>query len=92
MIGMATTKKAKVSITIAADLLAEIDAFAERSGIGSRSNVIERWLRGSAREQRGRQLAQDTVEYYASLTAAEVREDADWAAAASDEFDRLGID
>ncbi len=89
---MGTAKKAKVSVTISADLLAEIDSFANRSGIGNRSNVIELWLRRAAREQNSRQLERDTIEYYQSLTAAEIKEDADWAAASSNEFKRLGTD
>ena len=69
---MGTAKKAKVSVTIASDLLAEIDAFAERSGIGNRSNVIELWLRRAARQQAADRLAEQTVAYYTELTEEEV--------------------
>ena len=89
---MSTVKKAKVSVTIASDLLAEIDAFAERSGIGNRSNVIELWLRRAARQQTADRVAEETVAYYTGLTEEEARDDAEWAAAAGDEFAQLDID
>jgi metal-responsive CopG/Arc/MetJ family transcriptional regulator len=89
---MSIPKKAKVSVTIASDLLAEIDAFAERSGIGNRSHVIELWLRRASREQRADRLAEETVAYYTGLTDKEAREDAEWAAASGDELARLDID
>lgn len=89
---MGTAKKAKVSVTIDSDLLAEIDAFADRSGIRNRSNVIELWLRRAAREQAGMRLAEETAAYYTRLTSAEERDDAEWTAASTDELARLGID
>ena len=89
---MGTAKKAKVSVTIDSDLLAEIDAFADRSGIGNRSNVIELWLRRASREQAGKRLDEETAAYYTRLTAAEARDDAEWTAASTDELARLGID
>ncbi len=89
---MGTARKAKVSVTISADLLSQIDAFAARSGIGNRSYVIELWLRRAAREQSARRLEQDTIEYYEALTAAGGDDDTEWAAASSDEFGQLDID
>lgn len=89
---MGTAKKAKVSVSIASDLLAEIDAFAERSGIGNRSNVIELWLRRAARQQVADRLAEQTVAYYTGLTEEEARDDAEWAAASGDELAQLDID
>ena len=89
---MGTVKKAKVSVTIASDLLAEIDAFAERSGIGNRSNVIELWLRRAARQQAADRLAEDTVAYYAGLTDSDARDAVEWSSASADEFARLDID
>ncbi len=46
---MRTAKKAKISVTIDSDLLAEIDAFAERSGIGNRGHVYWARLPGDKR-------------------------------------------
>ena len=89
---MGRVKKAKVSVTIASDLLAEIDAFAARSGIGNRSNVIELWLRRVARQQVANRLAEDTVAYYTGLTDTDARDDAEWAAASVGEFARLDFD
>jgi metal-responsive CopG/Arc/MetJ family transcriptional regulator len=89
---MSIRKKVKVSVTTASDLLAEIDAFAERSGIGDRSDVIELWPKQASREQRADRLAEDTVAYYTRLTNYEAREDAEWAAASGDEFARLDMD
>lgn len=52
---------------------------------------MELWLRRAAQQQNAKQLERDTVEYYRGLNAAEVEEDADWAAGSSDEFEQLGI-
>ena len=79
-------------MTIYSDLLAEIDAFAERSGIKNRSNVIGLWLRMAARDQAATRLDEETAAYYTRLTAAEACDDAEWAAASTDELARLGID
>ena len=89
---MGTAKKSKVSVTIAADLLARVDEYAARSGIGNRSSVVELWLRRAARMEAAKQLERDTITYYESLTATEVEEDSDWAGASSEAFATLEID
>lgn len=89
---MSRARKAKVSVTISADLLSQIDAFAKQSGIKNRSKVFELWLRKAAQAQLGKQLEQDTAEYYEALNAEAAEDDAEWSAASSDEFGRLGVD
>lgn len=89
---MASARKTKISVTIASDLLAQIDTYAERSGVKNRSNVIELWLRRAAQMEAARQLEKDTIAYYESLTAAEQEEDADWVAASTDSFGTSGSD
>jgi metal-responsive CopG/Arc/MetJ family transcriptional regulator len=88
---MRVTKKAKVSVTISRDLLAQIDAYAARTGVENRSNVIELWLRRVAREQSALQLEKDTIDYYESLGTND--DDARrWSNASTAAFSTLDID
>lgn len=89
---MQGVKKEKVSITISRDVLQQVDAYAAQQGIGNRSQVIELWLRQMARQQRARQLEKDTIDYYESLTNAELVEDVDWASVSTAELARLDLD
>ena len=70
--------KLKLSVTLPPDLVARIDCAAEGMPGGSRSAVIERWLRAACRVEAGRALARATVDYYQSLTAEERAEDEEW--------------
>ncbi|OGR12186.1 MAG: hypothetical protein A2341_20865 [Deltaproteobacteria bacterium RIFOXYB12_FULL_58_9] len=87
---MGTARKTKVSVTIATELLSQIDTYSERSGIRNRSNVIELWLRRAAQMEAAHQLEKDTISYYESLTAAEQAEDSEWAAVSTGSFTTLG--
>jgi len=89
---MPTANKSKVSITIDSDLLEEIDNYAEESGIANRSQVIELWLRQASRRRAADRLAEETVTYYAELTADEARDNAEWADSATNEFTHLKLD
>ena len=63
---MRTTRKAKVSVTLEKDLLAEIDR--RVAGGGTRSQIIEEWLRLAAREHARRALDAATIAYYGGRT------------------------
>jgi len=67
--------KAKVSITLSADLLERIDAEVEAEEGASRSSVIERWLRRARSASAAKALREDTVRYYESLDDADRAED-----------------
>ena len=71
---MAESRKAKLSISISKDLLAEIDREAKQTG-EPRSGVIESWLQSAARGAREAALAAEVIAYYDSRTAEERRED-----------------
>jgi metal-responsive CopG/Arc/MetJ family transcriptional regulator len=85
-------RKTKVSVTIASDLLEQIDRYGKRSGIVNRSGVIERWLRRAARLEAYQELEDDTIAYYESLSPAELAEDDEWARVSSDAFGDLAVD
>lgn len=70
---MRTERKAKVSITLERDLLEEIDR--RVPGGGTRSKVIEDWLRLAAREHARRELDAATTAYYEGRTLAQRDED-----------------
>ena len=69
--------KRKVSITVQADLLEEVDRVA---GKLSRSAVFEQALVSWLRRHRQANLDQAIEHYYRSLTEADSSEDAEWAA------------
>ena len=85
---MKVARRAKVSVTLEKDLLAEIDRRVARGG--TRSRVIEEWLRLAAREHARRALDAATIAYYADRTDAQRAEDdglAGFSARASRELD-----
>ena len=67
--------KAKVSITLAEDVLARVDAEVRKNPGDNRSSVIERWLRQASRTAAASALREETVRYYESLEADERSED-----------------
>jgi metal-responsive CopG/Arc/MetJ family transcriptional regulator len=69
--------KRKVSVTVEAELLEEVDRLA---GSLSRSTVFEQALMIWLRRQRQVSLDQATERYYRSLGKSEQAEDAEWAA------------
>ena len=81
-------RKAKVSVTLAKDLLIEIDRRVSRGG--TRSRIIEEWLRLAAREHARRALDAATIAYYAGRTGEQRAEEktlAGFSARASRELD-----
>jgi Arc/MetJ-type ribon-helix-helix transcriptional regulator len=86
---MSPIPKAKITITLANDLLAAIDRRVAAGAGPSRSAVIEAWLRRAARRESEATLARDTVAYYESLSAEARDDDEAWANAATAEFDQL---
>ena len=71
---MTTAAKLKVSLTLSADLVALVDRDAKRRN-GTRSGVIEQWLRGAASAAVAQELDAATAAYYRSLRPEEAEED-----------------
>ena len=74
---MKPSPKVKVSVSIAADLVKLIDRQVERRG-GSRSSVMEDWLRRAARDQAHRDFDAEIDAYYETLTPDQRAEDQEW--------------
>jgi metal-responsive CopG/Arc/MetJ family transcriptional regulator len=91
MIGRMDHPKAKVSITLAADLVEAVDRVVKQEGT-SRSAVIEGWLRRASRQAAEERIRLDTVAYYEGLSASDRAEDARIARATSRSARRLRID
>jgi hypothetical protein len=66
--------KLKVSLTLSADLVALVDRQARR-GDGSRSGVVEQWLRRAANASVEKEIDDATVSYYRSLRGDDHAED-----------------
>ena len=75
---MKAGRKAKVSVTLAQDLLAVIDRRAK--GGATRSQIIEEWLRRSAIVEARRDLDAATAAYYEGRTVEQEAEDESLAA------------
>ena len=67
-------RKTKISITISQALLEKIDREAGSREGGTRSSVIEDWLRRAARSRASDLLREETVAYYDSLDPTETDE------------------
>ena len=89
---MTDARKVKVSISLAEDLLREIDREAARSDRGTRSSVIEAWLRQAKRRAAEARLAAETVAYYRALTDEQRQEDLEWSGLSSETFETLDDD
>lgn len=70
---MRTGRKTKVSVTLEKDLLAEIDRRVAAGG--TRSQIIEDWLRLAVHEHARRALDAATIAYYAGRTGEQRAED-----------------
>ena len=68
--------KAKLSVTVDARLVEELDALAQDS---SRSRIVEQALTSWLRERRRRRLEDAIERYYSEMTPHERTEDAEWA-------------
>jgi hypothetical protein len=90
MMGM-TARKVKISISIDAALLANVDRYAAANHV-TRSAALERWLGQVSHRERLNRLEEETAAYYVSLTDAERHEDAALAAGSSRHAKQLDID
>ncbi|MDB4981383.1 MAG: hypothetical protein JWM82_2135 [Myxococcales bacterium] len=86
-----TARKVKISISIDATLLANVDRYAAANHV-TRSAALERWLGQVSHKERLTRLEEETAAYYDSLTVADKRDDAEWAAFASKAARKLHID
>ena len=86
-----TARKVKISISIDAALLANVDRYAAANHV-TRSAALERWLGQVSHKERLNRLEEETAAYYDSLTEAERREDVEWADFASKAAKKLDID
>jgi metal-responsive CopG/Arc/MetJ family transcriptional regulator len=71
---MTTARKLKVSVTLSGDLVDLVDRAAARKQ-GTRSGVIEEWLRRAAIAGNEKDLESATTAYYLSLRADQRSED-----------------
>jgi len=86
-----TATKAKVSLTISADLIAMIDREAGRVGT-TRSAMAERYLRSGASRAAERSIEELTAAYYASIRGPELDEQEAIARASSRAAKKLSYD
>jgi metal-responsive CopG/Arc/MetJ family transcriptional regulator len=86
-----TARKVKISISIDAGLLANVDRYATANGV-TRSAALERWLGQVSHKEKLNRLEEETAAYYDSLTEAERQDDAQWTEAATKSFRKLNID
>jgi metal-responsive CopG/Arc/MetJ family transcriptional regulator len=84
--------RTKLSITLDPDLVKEIDRAVEKQVAGSRSAVIEKWLRRASRLDAEAWLREATIAYYESLSKADVADDTALGEAASKAARRLDLD
>ncbi len=86
-----TVRKVKISISIDAALLANIDRYAAANHV-TRSAALESWLGQISHKERLTRLEEETAAYYDSLTEADKRDDAEWVAFATKSYRKLHID
>jgi metal-responsive CopG/Arc/MetJ family transcriptional regulator len=86
-----TVRKVKISVSIDAALLANVDRYASANHL-TRSAALERWLGQISRKERLNRLEEETAAYYDSLTESERRDDAEWAEFAAKAARKLTID
>ncbi len=89
---MSAMPKAKISITLSEELLQRIDREARRRPSGTRSAVIEDWVRRGARGRGADLLREETIAYYSSLDGKELAEDDAIARASGDAARELRYD
>ncbi len=70
--------KVKVTASLDAELIENIDEFLKKSGDRSRSQLIEEALRMWQQEQKRQEIESQIEEYYLSLSNKEREEDRDW--------------
>jgi metal-responsive CopG/Arc/MetJ family transcriptional regulator len=75
--------KTKVSVTVDAAVLAQVDQFSEGA---SRSEIVERALKRWLNDRRRRDLEDQIAAYYLSQRDDERREERDWARLSADQI------
>jgi hypothetical protein len=88
---MTAAAKLKVSLTLSADLVALVDRHARR-GDGSRSGVVEQWLRRAATSSVEQAIDDATATYYRSLRGEDHTVDAPLSRSLSDASRRVAYD
>jgi hypothetical protein len=91
MQGMTAAAKLKVSLTLSADLVALVDRHARR-GDGSRSGVVEKWLRRAESASVQHEIEDATASYYRSLRGEDDAGSEPLSRALSDAAGRLAYD
>jgi hypothetical protein len=86
-----TVRKVKISISIDAALLANVDRYATANHV-TRSAALERWLGQVSHREKLNRLEEETAAYYDSLTEADKRDDAAWAEFATKSFRKVYVD
>jgi hypothetical protein len=84
--------KLKVSITLAPDIVADVDAEARRIPGATRSSVVESWLRRGRRARADAVLRDSVVAYYEARTAEDRAEDEAIARATSSRSRRVSYE
>lgn len=84
--------KSKISVTLSEEILDRIDREVRRFPGGSRSAVIEAWLRRGARARAADRLREETVAHYESLSPEERAEGEAISRASGDLARRLTYD
>lgn len=74
----APSPKLKITVTLSADLVQELDALTDASKAGSRSRLVEEVLRAWLHQRAEKDLERQTEAYYRSLTPDEEKEDRQW--------------
>jgi metal-responsive CopG/Arc/MetJ family transcriptional regulator len=72
-------RRARVTVTLSPDVLSKVDRAARSRPGGSRSSVIEAWLRRAAEGEAQGALDQAIARYYDGVTAEEHAESKAWA-------------
>lgn len=73
------SSKPKITVTLSADLLHQLDTLRHSWKGWSRSRLVEEALRQWLHEQILKELERQTEEYYHSLSKTEQKEDQQWA-------------
>jgi metal-responsive CopG/Arc/MetJ family transcriptional regulator len=89
---MKSTNKVKLSVSVGADVVACVDRQVSRQLGGTRSQVIEQWLRRALRQQARDDFDAEILAYYDELTAEQQAEDRAIAAAAGRAVRRLDFE
>ncbi len=89
---MTAAHRVKISISLPADLVADVDRRAKALPSGGRSGVIETWLRRGARAQAESELREAVVAYYGARSEEEAWADERLSRSLSSSARKLDID